>query len=289
MSDPNRGSIVIDPQPEGGAPAPVEKPAEAGPTDPLATALPADLEGIDPTYRGKTVAEIIEMHKNASSKIGEQANEIGIWRNLVSEYAEGRAPADQQAAQGARPTEEPLEITSDQLLDNPVESIQSVVERSVQAALAPITSRLDQQTALTEADQLRRDYPEVADIAANEEFKEWAYASPERARLADATTKGDVGSARYLLDSWRDRQSVLEAVEKQNQERSQEQTTTQVLTGTEGARQATTESGGSGAPTAPRLNAREIIHMINTNPDKYHSAEFQAELQQAAKEGRLSL
>lgn len=287
MSD-NRRTIVIDPQQEEAAQkAAAEKDEQTkSPADPLALTLPADAEGIDPTYRGKSIADIIEMHKNASSKIGEQANEIGIWRNLVSEYAEGTKGAP-PVAKGAQTAEEPLELTSDQLLDNPAESIRSVVEKSVADALAPITQRLDQSQATSEADKLRKDYPEIDEIGSNEEFRQWAFASPERAKLAEATTNGEIAAARYLLDSWRDRQSILDAVEKQNQETKQQQTTSQKPTGVEGARQSTVEAGGSGAPTAKPMNATDIINMINNDPAKYHSAEFQAELKQAAKEGRL--
>jgi hypothetical protein len=287
MSEERR-SIVIDPEQEKAAEQAAADKGNEAPADPLAIKLPDDIEGIDPTYRGKSIADIIEMHKNASSKIGEQANEIGIWRNLVSEYAEGNRGAASEP-KGTQAAEEPLELTTDQLLDNPADAISSVVERSIAKALEPITSQLNQTRATTEVEQLRRDYPEIEELGQSDDFREWAYASPERAKLADATAQGDTSSARYLLDSWRDRQSILEAVEKQNQERTQNQTTSEKPTGIEGARQATVEGGGSGAPTAPRLNAQEIINMINNDPQKYHSAEFQAELKQAAKEGRLSL
>ena len=288
MSENLRRTILIDPQQEeAAAKAEADKAAQTATANPLDAVIPAELEDIDPTYRGKTVAEIIAMHKNASSKIGEQANEIGIWRNLVSEYAEGTR-GSQPEAQGT-PAAEPLELTSDQLLDNPTESITAVVQRSVAEALAPITQRLDASQATSEAEKLRQDYPEIETLSDNEEFRQWAYASPERARLAESTTKGEVSAARYLLDSWRDRQSILDAVEKQNTQRTEDNTTSSKPSGIAGARQSTVESGGTGAPTAPRLNGADIINMINNDPAKYHSAEFQAELKQAAKEGRLSL
>lgn len=282
-------SIVVDPQPEGGQQAPADKPEE-GTADPLAYVIPQDAEGVDPTYRGKSVADIIEMQTNATRKIGEQANEIGIWRNLVSEYAEGKQGAS-PVEQGTQPAnEEPLEITSDQLLDHPVESIEKVVARSVEAALAPITQQLTLSKQESERDQFLRDYPEAETIGQDDAFREWATGSPERARLAQATTQGDFGSARYLLDAWRDRQSILEAVESQNEERQQQQETQLKPSGTEGARQSIVEAGGAGgAPRGDILNSRDLIHMIQNDPDRYHSEAFQAELQQAAKEGRLVL
>ena len=295
MSD-NRRSIVIDPEQERAAMEALQN-AAAGKgegdntapntsANPLDLKLPEDIEDLDPTYRGKSVAEIIEMHKQATSKIGEQANEVGIWRNLVSEYAEGKRGVNPEP-QGAQAADEPLELTSDQLLNDPTKSITSVVERSVAKALEPITQQLTQSRAQAEAEAFRREYPEIDELSTSDEFKQWAYGSPERARLAEATVQGEVGSARILLDGWRDRQSILEAVTQQNNERQEDLGTTSKPTGLEGARQAQTESGGSGAPTAPRLTSAEIIKMINEDPAKYHSAEFQAELKQAAKEGRL--
>lgn len=287
MSD-NRRSIVIDPEQERAAQEAAAEKAPEAPADPLSAKLPEDLEGLDPTYRGKSIADIIEMHKRASSKIGEQANEIGIWRNLVSEYAEGGRGAN-PAPQGAQAAEEPLALTSDDLFNNPSDAIAKVIDQRLSKALEPITQRLDQASAQASAEAFQREYPEVVELGKSDEFKTWAFASPERAKLAQATTEGDINAARYLMDSWRDRQSILDAVSKQNQERQEDQKTQMKPSGVEGARKAQTESGGSGAPLAPRLTAQQVIDTINNDPAKYHSAEFQAELKQAAKEGRLVL
>ncbi len=236
--------------------------------------LPND-DSIDPTYRGKSAAELIEMHKNAASRIGAQGQELGVWRNLVAELS--------QTATRQAPSVEPKtapKVTSDALLTDPAKAISEVVRFELESALKPIkeSRSLDQREAELQA--LNRDFPGYVQTGNDPDFQQWATGARGRGADARAAANGDLSAARRLLEAWEDRKSLTQTTQTTDTGKPQ---------GTAGARQATTEAGGSGRSqtTGEILNRAEIVQMIIDKPDVYASDAFQAKLLQAAKENRI--
>ena len=288
MSD----SIVVDPQSPSPATSPEAAPQQQAPADLLASMIvPKDLEGIDPTYAGKSVRDIIEMQTNATKKIGEQANEIGVWRKLVADLQ----PTQAQHASAQEPTHssEPVEITNEQLLDNPTEAISKVVKAAISDALAPIEDGLRTQSANTAWSDLQRDFPSFVETGNDPKFQEWVAGASSRQADAAAVQQGDAVAARRLLENFRDYQAVLATATPAAEGGDTTAAPTGESTPTSGvaaAQAAVTETGGQGgAPTTPAMKASDIVDMIINDPEKYRSESFQKELQEAAKAGRIAL
>lgn len=269
-------TIIVEPSQANGADPNVVQTTKTVTKPALTEIKLPDDDSVDPTYRGKSAAELIEMHKNAASRIGAQGQELGVWRSLVSELS-------QHAKQA--PTVEPKtapKITSDALLTDPSKAISEVVRHELESALRPIkeSRTLDQREA--ELAALNSDFPGYVQTGNDPAFQQWATGARGRSADARAAASGDLSAARRLLEAWEDRKSLT-------QTQTQQTTDTGKPQGTAGARQATTEAGGSGRSqsTGKILNRAEIVQMIIDKPDVYASDAFQAELMQAAKEGRI--
>lgn len=273
----SQDSIIVEPSSSEQQPPNTQSPpppnTNAAPVKLNEIKLPDD-DTLDPTYRGKSVADVIEMHKQAASRIGAQGQELGVWRGLVAELSQHTRQA---------PTVEPKtapKITSDQLLTDPAKSISEVVRHELETALRPIKeSRVtDQREA--ELAALNRDFPGYVQTGNDPSFQQWTQGARGRSADARAAAAGDLTAARRLLEAWEDRKSLTQASTTVDTGKPQ---------GVTGARQATTEAGGSGrAQTAGKIfNRAEVVELIINKPEIYNSDAYQAELMQAAKEGRI--
>lgn len=267
-------TIIVEPSAQ---PAAADPNATKAPEKPALDAIkvPVD-DSIPATYRGKSVKDIIEMHENATSRLGQQGAELGVWRGLV---------ADLSSAQRQAPTVEPKaapKITSDALLTDPASAISQVVRHELETALRPIKeSRVtDQREA--ELAALNRDFPNLTQTGDDPEFKKWAMGGRARSADARAAQMGDPTAARRLLEAWEDRKALMEGQGKSANDSGKPQ-------GIEGARTVVTEKGGGGhaATTGKIFNRAEIVDLIINKPDVYNSDAYQAELLIAAKEGRI--
>jgi hypothetical protein len=280
-------TIIVEPttkpvETKDETPAAAKPPAK--PVNPLdALTLPDD-ESIDPTYRGKTAAQLIEMHRNANSKIGEQGREIGVWRGLVNDLSQARPQADAAPVIAEKPTP----VTPEALLTDPEGVIARVVESAITKATKPLADNQARDAFAREEAALRADFPDVNTTLADDGFKKWATGS--RTRLADlqAAAKGDLTAGRRLLENWADRQSLVPAT-KPDETPTATDAANEKPQGLQGARDSVTESGGAGAApvSGTIIYQSDVVKLINTNPAKYNSDEYQRELRTAIKEGRL--
>ena len=285
MSQP--GTIVVEPsKPEDTAPqGDVKDTSAQAPSDPLsALTVPADLESVDAKYRGKSVKDVIEMHQHAERALGDQGREVGIWRNLVSELS--TAAAAKPAISATTPKEEPLNITADSLLQDPVGAMTKIAERAIAKSVAPLKHNQEMNARELEMAGIAREFPKIQEWGNDPAFQKWAWGSPGRAADAKASKEGDTQAMRRLLENWSDRVSLTAAPAA-----APETTTVDAgkPQGVAGARAATTERGsaGGGGGGAKKYRTTDLVNMINTNPDQWRSESFQAEIKQAMKEGRV--
>lgn len=285
----SRESIVVDPSQETGSQSAAPTTPKQGAGDPLAD-LKLPTEGLDPTYAGKTVRDIITMHENAVRKIGEQGNEVGTWRKMVQELSSvvAQQQSNQTKAQEDAAASAPSPaLTGEELLTNPTDAIGRAVGYELEKRIKPLEENLSQQTHQQAVEKLIADFPDLETTQNDPEFVEWVNKTQSRRQLADAVRGGDVSAARNLLEGWEEIQSYRKPAEPEPQKPEEPQ---RPPSGVEGARRVATESGNSsGSPAKPMLNGQDFIDMMIRNPDKYHSAEVQAQLREAAKEGRLKL
>lgn len=83
---------------------------------------------LDPKYAGKTTDELIEMHRNAESRIGTQGQELGELRSLRSEFDRLRGEIDARADTPQPLTQETVDWVEESVVGNPLGTLKWVEE-----------------------------------------------------------------------------------------------------------------------------------------------------------------
>lgn len=253
-----------------------EPTSEEGPTVDKPTAPVVTQKEPPDKYKGKTTEQVIEMHQNAETRLGQIQNEVGQLRGLVTDLS-----AVQRPAVDSKPVEqETVTVSGEELIADPVGSVERILQPKLDAAEAARSVDAADQLFQLEGRALVQDY-DVDKIIATAEFQQFATRTP--GRLADfnraATGEGitQVRAARRLLEDFNDFNEQTATTEKP------------ALTPTEQARAAATESGGTGAPISgkPQIFESDVIALIQSDVLKYRSPSYQTELMAAIKEGRF--
>jgi len=121
-------------------------------------------------YRGKTVAEVAEMHLNAEKKIGQQANEVGAYRDLVSDLTTLKREEDLAKT---TPTPEPTVYDADEFLTRPVEMTQQMIKEAIAEARAETKQESNRTLADTEMARFETDFPNWREVSQSTEFADW--------------------------------------------------------------------------------------------------------------------
>lgn len=261
-----------DPRPEATSVAPT--PA-APVTETVKDALPEK-------YRGKSVEQVADMHMNAERELGRVRNEVGTYRGLVQDMSQL-----QRQAPAAEPVQEKLEVSGDDLIQSPVETIRKVVKHEIDEVRAErVQDKEDAQFNL-EANALVAQFPTLEQTISEPEFQTFVSRTPSRqadyqAASAQGTGVTQVRAARRLLEDYQDFQSQVAPPTDTGTPSIPAPTPIQE------ARAATTEGSGTSAPvsTKPLIYEADVIAMINSNSAKYRSPSFQTALTEAIQEGR---
>lgn len=235
-------------------------------------------------YQGKSVEDVIDMHRNAESALGRATNELGQYKSMTDSLLDLKRREDlvKGGADAAGITEIELpSISSTDLLDNPTEAINRVVETRLTA---------DSQKRETEAAErvlsgLEQDFatkhPDAGEIAASDKFVAWVGKSPLRLRAARAAYEKDWQSGIDLLDEYK-AQSSQDASDDDNANEE---------AALEAARQASTLSAGAsqvGDGTKGKTYRRlDLIRLKLEDPEAYGDPGFQQEIMRAYSEGRV--
>ena len=257
-------SRFLTPQADAGSKAPTSK-SEAAATG---SELPEK-------YRGKSVEDIIEMHRNAERRVGELGNELGTMRGIVTDLSRITRP------QPAATTEEKeqLAVSGDELLADPTAAIRKVVQRDLdRERLAREEGEL-KAAAQNAAQALTQDYGDIGAIVQSPEFQEFASRTSFRQRDLQIAATGSgmdqVVAARRLLEDFTDYQKAVGSQEKPP-DNVQE------------ARRVSTEgSGNSGKVSSkPTFHESDVLKVIQDDPVKWRSPSFQKEITAAIRDGR---
>jgi Arc/MetJ family transcription regulator len=230
-------------------------------------------------YRGKSLEDVIEMHRNAERRIGALSNELGTMRGIVTDLSRiTRQPTEPKTS-----VEDDVDLTGDELIADPVKAIRKVVKRDIERTeLDRREAELQTQVQL-ETTRLLNDFGDIAAITQTEEFQEFATRTASRREDFHTAAYGEgmaqVRAARRLLEDYTD---YKELVSKQN-ERQEERNTS-----VKAARQASTEGGGNAGrvTSKPVYKESEVLQVIEKEPEKWRSPSYQAEIIKAIKEGR---
>lgn len=247
------------------------------------TAVPAKTADPEPTlpekYVGKTVAEIADMHANAEKELGRVRNELGEQRGLVASLSQiQRREVEQKAA----PQDEVI-ITGDQILSDPVGSVNRIIQPHLDAAAHQRTEAAANAQLFAENAALDNDFADYPATVATDEFQKFALRTNSRRADFETAANGEglkqVRAARRLLEDYKDFQdSTKESKPKTPEEE-----------GFAAGQAAITEVGASSAPISSKslVYESDAIALLNSNAAKYRSPSYQTELAAAIREGRF--
>lgn len=237
-------------------------------------------EQLPEQYREKSPAELVSILQDKESFIGKQGQELGTYRNLVNELLEAKAEKDRQSI---TENHEPVKVTQDDLLQgDPTEAITRVVRQELEQALNPVKAQLNENSLLSEQQEFVRDYPTFNETVASQEFQEWINKSPRRQTKGALVAKNeDYGLARELLEDFSEYQELTGVQEKPAPVVAEP--------GVEAARKVATEGQTRGdVPTGAKVfHQSEVVKLIQSDPEKYRSPSYQAELKKAIAEKRF--
>lgn len=241
--------------------------------------LELDLDSIPEKFR-KDPSQVFKSYSELESELGRARHNVGTYRDLANELSVLKRESDLAQTETAEETV----ITSDALLEDPQSTIASVVQRELEKQLNPLQDQLRQNEAEQELSRFVQDFPTFQEDVQTQEYKEFVMARPSRQQDAQSAAQGDLYAARRLLENFEDLKPAKKAAEETKETASMDS----APTGVSGAQVVATEStAAGGAVDGKKMWTRqEVLDTITNKPELYQSAQYQAEMMQAIKDGR---
>lgn len=234
--------------------------------EPIEEPTPVEPE-LPEKYRGKTVADIAQMHQEAEKALGRQSGEVGELRAAFDEFV-------QSSVESKQTVQEP-EPEVDFFLDPAKAVEQAIANHPKLKAAEAVTAEMKKNDSLS---KLQSNFPDMKSTLQDPKFKEWVGQSNIRKQLYDNADKGyDYDSAAELLSNWGDRADVVKAtlaVEKVAQKNEVKNAST-----------GSARSNPSNKSSKKTLRRSDIINLMKSDPRRYEA--LQPEIMQAYKEGRV--
>jgi hypothetical protein len=215
-------------------------------------------------YRGKTPAELIKMHQEAESRIGQQGEEVGKLRSVVDDFILKQTKVNEQ--------EEAEEIDFFADPDKAVEY--KIANHPTLKQLERLGTQMQQSQTLS---ALQQKHPDLKDIAISPEFQKWMTGSKIRLQLYEqANSQYNYDAADELFSTWKEIKNVAkQTVEVERKERKHALNTAS----TGGA------NGSSEAPSKKIYRRQDIIDLMRNDPKRYQG--MSNEIMRAYQEGRV--
>jgi hypothetical protein len=215
-------------------------------------------------YRGKTPAELIKMHQEAESRIGQQGEEVGKLRSVVDDFILKQTKVNEQ--------EEAEEIDFFADPDKAVEY--KIANHPTLKQLERLGTQMQQSQTLS---ALQQKHPDLKDIAISPEFQKWIMGSKVRQQLYEqANNQYNYDAADELFSTWKEIKNVAkQTVEVERKERKHALNTAS----TGGA------NGSSEAPSKKIYRRQDIIDLMRNDPKRYQG--MSNEIMRAYQEGRV--
>lgn len=223
-------------------------------------------------YRGKSIADIIEMHRNAERELGRKANELHEYKQLSGSIVERQL---KQPKSDEVPTQSKADIDLDSLLEKPAEVINSILESH--PVLKQLQESVQVQQRAAKEDAFFKKYPNAKQIVGTEHFQEWVSASPVRTKmLREAHYNYDFEMGGELLDLYSQIHAVAlaEATEKRNSDAAK----------IEGSARGSSSSGK--AKRQKIYSKEQVIKLMQSDPYRYQQL-CEGDLGKAFEEGRV--
>ena len=230
---------------------------------------------------------LIEAHKEAQRKIGEQGQEVGQLRSLTDKLLDLKR-TDDLTAHGGSPDESL--ISGDTLLTNPRDTINSVVEGNERVQqLEEQVAALGQSAIETKFQQL---HPAYKEDMKNPVFQDWVRASPYRSNLAQKAQNLDWDAANELWVAYDEIRDVVTqddaAGGTDNSQGNNVAPTDTARAEALAAAQMVAAGGSAGAVDQKPIYSRQaLIRKRIQDPEGYYDDAFQVIIKEAYVEGRV--
>lgn len=225
-------------------------------------------------FKDKSVEDVIKSYTELEKEFGRRNNEIGELRKLTDDILRSSLKINGGEEQSASATREKVDI--DTLLNDPDSAIDKAINES------PRLKQLEEQLKLAKIEEKKQafeaKYPDVYDLVQDSNFQQWIHQSSVRqSMLQDAHVNYNYDVASELIDWYK--QATGTKVEEAKEKRKQKAQTD--------LKAATVEKGTTGQSSKKIFRRADILKLMRTNPEKYNSDAFQAQLVKAYEEGRV--
>lgn len=230
--------------------------------------------------RGKDFKDIVRIYQDSQSTIGRMANDLGTQRKLTDRLLDLKRDEDLQR-NGANPAK--VQVSGTELLDNPTEAIDRIVNARLAEQERVSSVRLAQLESQQYAQSFASRHPDWQEIASDSSFHQFVQASPYRARAAVAASQGDWGAAEELVSEFKDRKQTLESKQKADKEVKDK-------SNLDAANKASLESGASASKpyTGGKILRRvDLLKLQMEQPEVYYDEETQRVIMKAYSENRV--
>lgn len=281
-------SLIVDPQDQDnlpGNPDNVLKDLKEATTNP---AVPAQPEATTPTepqvpekYRGKSLEDVIDMHRNLESAYGRMANDLGTQRQLTDQLLELKREQDLQ-----NNSPDPLpQVTSGDLLDNPQETLEKLIEAKTSQNSKAALDRVQALEATLAQERFLTHHSDVNEITSSDGFNSWLSRSPLRMRDAQIAASGDWTVADALLSEYKEYQALTQTNAEPNNPQAVDPLKAARDAALEGRGQSS--SGNAAKPNGKIYRRADLIQLRLADPEAYNDPTFQAEIVAAYRDGRV--
>lgn len=226
-------------------------------------------------FKGKAPEDIAKSYTELEKLYSKQAQDLGRMRKTVDELIELKLPSE---VHGAEPSKKPL--STDEMLENPDESIRRVVKEESADRIAQLERELQQERINKALDKLTESFPTWKTDVQSPEMINWIQEKPYRVRLARQADAGDMDAAADLFGSYYDTQKPKEDKEKRQEKKRK------VL-------DASLETGGATVPEVVESYSRSALMEKRIAAKRGDSAAQRyldahaSKIQQAYTEGRV--
>jgi hypothetical protein len=156
-------------------------------------------------YRGKSIEDVVKMHRDAEELIARQGREVGEVRKLADELIKSQLTPKPQV-------EKPKEVD---FFENPHEAIRQQIENNPRVLAAEQYAK--QVQAEQSKQRLAQMHPDVSQIVGDDGFQAWVKASKVRTQLFQQADNYDLDAADELISTYKElrnvRQKQVEAVD----------------------------------------------------------------------------
>jgi len=258
--------LVLDEKPteEQEINTPVQDPAPAVPEKP---ALPEK-------FKGKSFEEVVDAYVKLESHTGKQANELGELRKLTDQILLNQLADKQNTTKEEDDKHEPVSISFDDLVADPVGAIKKVT----QSAVKEVSDKLDASDKVARFKEFQDTYKTWKEDLADENFQNWVLGSDYRKNLFMQANDYNTKAARELWDAWGERKEF-------ESHRRNEAREAQTAAKDKALDKAISETGATGSVTKPVFTRHELLKMRQNDPEKYIA--MNDEIMLAYKEGRV--